>query len=573
MLASSKRIRIRVIAGLTILLALLLVTRLYFVQVVDGSDYRDEAAAQYTQSSNHVFNRGSISLTAKDGTERVAALQESGFTLAVNAQFISKSEALYNQLSSVVEGLERAAFIESLSDKDDPYVVIKRRLSPETAEAVQALNIEGVGAYPEKWRRYPHGSLAAHVLGYVGYGPEGDERVGIYGIEQFFNDVLSRTDGGLYVNFFAQVFAGIGEAISGDLSQREGDITLTIEPDVQSYLEKLLADTAAEWNTSQTIGVVIDPNTGAIKAMATNPTFNPGEYGVVEDPSTFTNPIVQSRFEMGSIIKALTIAAGLDAGVVTADTTYNDRGSVTLNGATIHNYDGGARGVVPVQEILNQSLNTGATFVSRQLGHERMREYFYGYGFNEKTGIRLPGEVENSVSNLEVDRDLEFATAAFGQGIALTPIATVRALSTLANGGKLIKPHVVASVDYEVGGSSDLTPEASRQVLKPETSAEISRMLAIVTDEALLGGRRARDRHSIALKTGTAQIAKPGGGYYDNLYNHTYFGYFPAYEPEFLVFLMARRPQGARYASQTLTEPFFKMADFLLNYYNVSPDR
>jgi len=569
---NSKRIRIRVISVLAILLSLFLVTRLYFVQIVNGDDYRDEAMQQYTQSSNHIFNRGSIYLTSKDGTRRVVALQESGFTLAVNAQFIDNPEGVYESLAEIVE-LEQQVFLQSVADKDDPYVVIERRLDPETAEQISALNIKGVGVYPEKWRRYPHGLLAAHALGYVGYSAEGDERTGIYGIERIFNDVLTRSGGGLYVNFFAQVFAGIGEALSSEPTSREGDVVLTLEPDVQSYLEKLIADVEETWNAEQVMGIVIDPNTGAIKAMATTPGFDPNTYGEVEESAVFTNPLVQSRFEMGSIIKALTIAAGLDAGVITPGTTYDDTGSVRMNGATIYNYDGKARGVVDMQEILNQSLNTGVSFISKQLGHDVMREYFYGYGLNEKTGIQLPGEVENSVANLEVERDLEFATAAFGQGIALTPIATVRALSVLANGGKLIRPYIVQSIDYRVGGSTDMTPDVGKQVLKPETSEEISRMLAKVTDDALESGRRARDRHSIALKTGTAQIAAPGGGYHDDIFNHTYFGYFPAYEPEFLIFLMARHPRGARYASETLTDPFFKMTDFLINYYNIAPDR
>ncbi|MEX2368817.1 MAG: penicillin-binding protein 2 [Candidatus Paceibacterota bacterium] len=568
---NSKRIRIRIISGLAVLLSLFLLTRLYFVQIVDGDDYRDEAMQQYTQSSNQIFNRGSIYLTAKDGTRRVAALQESGFTLAVNAQFIDNPEAVYQSLAEVI-ALEKEDFLQAVADRDDPYVVLQRRLDPETAAGITTLNIKGVGVYPEKWRRYPHGLSAAHVLGYVGYSSEGDERVGIYGIERIFDDVLSRS-GGLYVNFFAQVFAGIGDVLSSDPASREGDIILTLEPDVQSYLEKLIADVGESWGTEQVMGIVIDPNTGAIKAMAATPSYDPNDYGSVTDPAVFTNPLVQSRFEMGSIIKALTVAAGLDAGVVTLDTTYNDTGSVRMNGATIYNYDGKARGVVSMQEVLNQSLNTGAAFVSKQLGHDAMREYFYGYGLDEKTGIQLPGEVENSVANLEVERDLEFATAAFGQGIALTPIATVRALSVLANGGKLIQPYIVQSIDYRVGGSTDMTPDVGRQVLKRETSEEISRMLAKVTDDALESGRRARDRHSIALKTGTAQIAAPGGGYHDDIFNHTYFGYFPAYEPEFLIFLMARHPQGVRYASQTLTDPFFKMTDFLINYYNIPPDR
>lgn len=559
------------IAAAAVLASLILVARLYYVQIVHGSDYQDEANAQYTESSSQVFNRGSISFTARDGTNRVAALQESGYTLAVNARFITEPEVVYEALAEIVE-INKDDFMEEVSDSDDPYIVIADRISTEQAREIRVLDIEGVGAYPEKWRRYPYGSLASHVLGYVGYSDD-DERTGIYGVERYYDGILDRDNSGLYTNFFAQVFSGIGSALTGDVISRDGDVVLTIEPDVQSYLEQVLADTAAEWNTEQMMGIVIDPNTGAIKAMAVNPTYDPNNYGAADSVSTYTNSLVQSRYEMGSIIKALTVAAGLDAGVITPETTYEDKGSIELSGYTISNYDGRARGVVGMQEVLSQSLNTGASYIARELGHDRMREYFYGFGLGEKTDIKLPGEVGNAISNLEVDRELAFATASFGQGIALTPISTVRALSALANGGRLVQPHVVQSIDWRLGGSSNVTPDEGRRILKPETSEEISRMLVNVTDEALAGGDHSRERHSIGVKTGTAQIAQPGGGYYDNLFNHTYFGYFPAYEPEFLVFLMARQPQGARYASETLTEPFFDLADFLINYYNVSPDR
>jgi cell division protein FtsI/penicillin-binding protein 2 len=226
--------------------------------------------------------------------------------------------------------------------------------------------------------------------------------------------------------------------------------------------------------------------------------------------------------------------------------------------------------MVDMQEVLNQSLNTGAAHVAEQLGRDKMRTYFRDW-FEDQTGVDLPGEVDNEISNLDVERDLEFATASFGQGIALTPIATVRALSTLANGGHLIRPHVTKSIDYQLGGTSKIETGKGERVVSEEAAETVSRMLATVVDEAM--SDYARDRHSIAAKTGTAQIPKPGGGYYEDTFNHTFFGYFPAYEPEYLVFLMARQPKDVKYASQTLKKPFMRMADFLINYYNIPPDR
>ena len=571
MFQANKSVRIKIISGVVVLLSVLLVVRLYFVQIVDGASYQEAGQSQYVQSDANLYNRGSISLTAKDGTSRVAALQESGYILAVNAELIQTPAAVYSTLSDIVD-IEKDDFMDEVSDRDDPYVVIKRRVTEEKAIEIQQKNIRGVGLYPEKWRRYPYGPLAAHVLGYAGYAAEGDDRVGIYGIEKQYDDVLDHDGGGSYLSF-AQVFSGIGNALTGSTISRDGNILLTIEPDVQSYLERLLFDVKDKWNAPQAMGIIMDPHTGAIRGMAMSPTFDPNTYYDEESVSVFTNSTVQSRYEMGSIIKALTMAAGLDAGVVTPKSEYVDEGSITLNNATIFNYDGRARGRVKMQEVLNQSLNTGASHIALKLGHEKMRDYFYRFGLGEKTDIKLPGEIAGAVSNLEVNRDLAYATASFGQGIALTPVATIRALATLANGGRLVKPHVVDSIDWRLGGNSNVAPEVGDRVLKKETSEEISRMLVKVTDDALGGGNYARERHSIAAKTGTAQIAQPGGGYYDNTFNHTFFGYFPAYDPEFIIFLMVREPQGVRYASETLTEPFFNMVDFLLNYYNIAPDR
>lgn len=178
------------------------------------------------------------------------------------------------------------------------------------------------------------------------------------------------------------------------------------------------------------------------------------------------------------------------------------------------------------------------------------------------------------VNNLNAPRDVEYATASFGQGIALTPVETIRALATLANGGKLVTPHLAEKIEYDDGTIEEIAHPEPKQVLKPETSEEISRMLSIVVDDALRGGTVALPNHSIGAKTGTAQMAdSEGGGYYEDRYLHSFFGYFPAYEPRFIVFMYTVEPQGVRYASETLTDPFMEIARFLINYYSIPPDR
>jgi cell division protein FtsI/penicillin-binding protein 2 len=423
---------------------------------------------------------------------------------------------------------------------------------------------------------YPGGRLAASVIGFIAY--QGDQLTGQYGIERFYNDVLSRTEENLYINFFAELFSNIQASLFDRDQAEEGDVVLTIEPNVQAYLESELESVMKEWHSDQTGGIIIDPKTGNILAMAVNPNFDLNHFNKVENPRLYGNPMVEGVYEMGSIMKPLTMAAGIDAGVVNSASTYNDSGTITLNKKTISNYDGRGRGPgTTMQEVLNQSLNTGVAYVVSKLGNERFSDYMLKkYKIGEETGIDLPGEVQGLVGNLNSKRDVEYATASFGQGIAISPINMVQALSVLANGGYVINPHVVSEIRYSGGEVRKITPNPPEQVIKKETSEEITRMLVYVVDHALLGGSVKVPEYSIAAKTGTAQIARPrelGGGYYEDRYMHTFFGYFPAYDPKFLVFFYTYYPKNAEFASHTLTYPFIRTAKFLLNYYNVPPDR
>jgi cell division protein FtsI/penicillin-binding protein 2 len=283
---------------------------------------------------------------------------------------------------------------------------------------------------------------------------------------------------------------------------------------------------------------------------------------------------VEDVYEFGSTIKALTMAAGLDSGAITRDSTYYDAGFITLNEFTIRNFDGKGRGTVPMQEVLNQSLNTGVSHIVKEMGKERFRDYFLAYKLGSETGIDLPNETFGLIDNLYSPRDVEYATASFGQGVAFTPIATIRALATLANGGVLVTPHLAKKINYDDGTSKEIRYPEGERVLSEKTSEEISKMLITVVDDALRGGTVALPNHSIGAKTGTAQIADPvNGGYYEDKFLHSFFGYFPAFEPRFIVFMYTVEPKGVKYASETLTGPFMEIARFLINYYSIPPDR
>jgi cell division protein FtsI/penicillin-binding protein 2 len=352
------------------------------------------------------------------------------------------------------------------------------------------------------------------------------------------------------------------------------DVVLTIEPRVQATLEEALREALEKWGADSAGGLVLDPQTGAVIAMASLPSFDPNKYAEVENISYFRNPLISDIFELGSVVKPLTLAAAMDAGKINPTTTYFDKGYEILNGQRIENYDGKGRGWVDMQAVLNKSLNTGAIFAMQQLGKEQFRHYLQKYGLGQKTGIDLPQEVAGQLSNLSSSRDIEYATASFGHGIAISPLEFATAASSIANGGLIMRPYVVAKL--AIDGGKDKITEAlvERRALKQETSEEITRMLVEVVDDALLGGTVKMQHYSIAAKTGTAQLPKEGQlGYYEDKYLHSFFGYAPAFDPQFLIFLYLKNPHGMRYASRTLTDPFMDLTKFLINYYEIPPDR
>lgn len=564
--------RLRFISVLVIGVAMLLVWKLYFLQIVSGKDFRLRAERQYLRPSENIFSRGSIFFQNKDGSVVGSAVLKVGFTLGINPKAIKNAEAAFEKINAILP-IDRKNFLARAAQKDNLYVVIVKKIDETSAKKISDLKITGVLVYKDQYRFYPLRSLGANVLGLVGY--KGDVLAGRYGLESYYEDTLSRNSNTLYSNFFTEIFSGIKKSIDNK-SKFEGDIIASIEPTVESFLENELSDIQEKWNSKATGGIIMNPANGEIYALGNYPTFDPNALQNEKNPAVFANPAVEDVYEMGSILKPLTMAAGIDSGTVTAESTYEDKGFLILNNSKISNFDGKGRGVVNMQTVLNESLNTGAAYVANKMGKDLFTDYFRRFGFGDETGIDLPNETPGLIDNLKSPRDIEHATAAYGQGIAMSPINTLRALSTLANGGYLVTPHLVKKIEYRIGVSKNIAYEKGAQVLKPETSEEISRMLVNVVDKALLGGTVKIKNYSVAAKTGTAQIAKQGGGgYYSDRYLHSFFGYFPAYNPKFIVFLYTIDPKGVGgdFASHTLTSPFMNITKFLINYYKIPPDR
>lgn len=565
------RLKLRLISGFIILAALLVVVRLYFVQIVNGEEFSLKAERQYENAGQALYDRGTIYFTRKDGTLLSAAGLGTGFRIALDPSHLEDPEAAYRAITEATP-IERSVFDEAAAKKDDPYEVLAVEVPESKGRSLNDSDIPGVLVERTRWRMYPAEENAAQSIGFVAFDDD-DTLAGRFGLERYYEDVLQRSAEGLFGNFFAELFANIDGAVGDARNAKEGDLITTIEPMVQEQLGSILMEVQAKYGSTETGGIIMNPRTGEILALQTVPSFDPNQF-TESDSNHFGNPLVERRYEFGSIVKALTMASGLDAGVITPATTYNDTGRITLNSKTISNFDGKARGTVPMQEVLSQSLNTGVAFIAGKLGHERFRTYFDALGMGTETGIDLPNEISSDIRQImNSPRDVEYATASFGQGIATTPVGMIRALGALANDGAVVTPHIVRAVRLESGVEKELSWGAPETVYSRQATEATTRMLVHVVDHALAKGALSIPETSVAAKTGTAQIADPSGGYYGDRYFHSFFGYFPAYDPQFIILLYTREPGGVQYASETLTHPFFDLVQFLIHYYDVPPDR
>lgn len=567
--------RVRIVTVLLSLVALCIIGRLYMLQILDGKAYATRADAQFMEPQTPLTDRDSIYFTDKNGNEILAATLKSGFTLAVNPSKVTDAAALYESLELFLTqagvDMTQSDFVAKASKSGSLYQVIADHLDDSVGTAIEQANLPGVVLSDDRWRYYPGGSLAAQEIGFVAYN--GDLQEGRYGLERYYDSTLSYPDTDLYANFFVQLFGGVQSVLEGQ--PQSGSVITTIEPAVQTELERDLVDYMNEWHPELSGGIIMDPQTGAIYAMAVNPTFDLNNFGVQTNPLIYANPMAQNVYEMGSIVKPLTMAAGIDSGSITPDETYDDTGCITVNTKQICNYDFKARGVIPMQQILSQSLNVGASFIATQMGSTTMRDYFLNhYDLGQKTGIDLPGEVAGLTSTLKAPEQVDYDTASFGQGMALTPVEMTRALAVLANGGNLVTPHLASAIQYDSGVTQTLNWPVVPGVLKPQTVTDVTRMLTTVVDTVLANGKVRLDHYSIAAKTGTGQIVNPAtGSYYTDRYLHSYFGYLPSYNAKFIIFLFAYEPVGAPYASETWSDIFSSLTKFLINYYNVPPDR
>lgn len=503
---------------------------------------RGAPTASFTEE-DMAHERGEIFLHDRFGARTPLAMNKDFYIITADSRHVTDKETAARSLSEMLE-VPYELISSKLSKENDPYEVLATKVARETAERIMKLELAGIHFEVKRGRYYPYQRMASHITGFLGV--RGSANAGQYGLEGFYDDALGGEDNG-------------------------AKLILSVDPNIQFKAEEALRHAIEKWEASAGSAIVMDPSTGKILAMANYPDFNPNEYAKTGNASFFVNSSVSRQFELGSVFKPIVMSVGVNEKAVTPDTTYEDMGQMTISGYTINNFDGKAHGVKTMTEVLENSLNTGIVFVQQKIPKEIMRTYIAQFGFGAKTGIDLQGEAKGNLSNLRKDKDLEFATAAFGQGISMTPLQMITAFSAIANKGVLMRPKVVDKKVLRSGEEITIEPIAVRQVIAPEAAAALTKMLVSTVengyDKAKIKG------YFVAGKTGTAQIPDHETGKYlldETL--HTFVGYAPAYSPLFAVLIKIDKPKGVRFASSSLAPVFAEIMSYLLTYYEVPPD-
>lgn len=546
----------------------LLLGRLFLLQIVYRKEYSKLAAKQQRLVKEILGERGEIYVHDKSEALISLAFNRIEKTIAVSPKDIKDPEKIAALLAKELK-LDKAALFEKLSKKDDSYKVIAKRVNPEQVEKIARAALEGVFFEDERRRIYPHGKLGAHLVGFV--SKEKDEEEGRYGIERFYEKDLAGARGVFEgVKGASGFWVALGKRIVKP-PKHGSNIVLSVDYNIQQKTGEVLSKMIEKWGAQSGAILVVDPKTGKILALSGDPAFDPNDFSKEKNFSVFLNPLVESMYELGSVLKPITMAAGLEEKVVRPETTYEDPGEIKIGGYKINNFDGKSYGVQTMTQVLEKSLNTGAVHVARLLGHERQSEYLKRFGFGAETGIDMPGEVAGNISNLRSGREIDFATASFGQGIAVTPLQLAMAIGAIANEGKLMRPFVVEKIIDDSGNEIKKEPQLIREVVSKETAEMLTKMLVSVVRSGFENRANIKG-YFVAGKTGTAQIPRRDGPGYSDKVIHTFVGYAPAFNPRFLILLQLNEPKGNRFAANTLTPAFHDLAQFILNYYEVPPD-
>lgn len=574
-------LRSRLWYGMVILIFGIFLVRLFYLQVIRHDYYRQSANLGHLKEYEIPASRGIIK--ARNGSNIVPiVLNQTLYTLYADPTIVKDHAKVAETLASVLKG-GAGEYEDKLRTKDTRYVVLARKVTKEQQAVILKKKYPGIGAQKQQYRTYPNGSLAAQLLGFVD-----NDGAGRYGLEQALNDQLNGKPGQLKavtdvhgVPLAANTDNILTEPVAGE------EVVLTIDIAMQKQLETLLKAGLERAKSDTGSALIMDPRTGAVKAMANWPTYDPANFSSVEDGSVFNNAAVSHDLEIGSTMKPLTVAAAIDAKAVPVNYSYYDPAKYVIDDFTVKNIEeDGGPGTKNLADLLSLSLNTGAAHMVMKMGgggdtiNKKGREAWYDYmtkhyRFGQLTGIEQGYESKGIVPdpNEGYARNLTYANTSFGQAMTATPLQLGAAFSAMINGGTYYRPHLVDYTITEAGKQKKKEPEVVRSnVVSSDVSKAVQSMMEYVISKRSFTRKFDQKTYSIGGKTGTAQIAKPTGGYFENDYNGTYVGFVGGDSPEYVIVVSVQKPKIPGYAGSQAAQPIFAdLAHMLLDTFNVSP--
>lgn len=527
-----RRIFISLLVGIVLYTAL--ITRLGYLQLVEGPRLQKEAQKLTTRNIPIESKRGRIK--DRNGEDLVKNISVPSI-MAVPVQ-IKDPEATAKKLAPILGQKEEEIYKAITKRQLINRVPGGRKITQEKAEEIQALGLPGIKIAEDSERFYPNGNLAAHVLGFTGI-----DNQGLTGLEKIYDKFLKGTAG--YVSFPAD--AG-GRVMPGESEQYvppiDGmDMYLTIDKNIQTFIERELDQAMVAYQPDDAIAIAMDPNTGEILGMSSRPNFDPSNYRDYPTEVYNRNLPIWKTYEPGSTFKIVTLAAALNEGVVSLNEGFSDPGYVMVAGARLRCWKRQGHGQETMLEVVENSCNPGFVAMGQRLQKERLFDYIHKFGFGQKTGIDLIGEENGLLFDLKRVGPVELGTTSFGQGVSVTPIQQMAAVAAAINGGKLMKPYIAKewrdSIGQTIVGRTE--PTMVRQVIKPETSEKVRYALESVVAKGT--GRHAFiDGYRVGGKTGTAQKVK-NGRYSSGEYIVSFIGFAPADDPKILVYVAIDNPK------------------------------
>ena len=532
--------------------------KLFFLQIQQRDRLSERATKQYERRLPIVSRRGTI--YDRSGRELAVSLKVA--SVFAQPAAIENPEGTAKALAPILG--QSATHLLSLLTSDKLFVWLERQVEPAQTEAINELNLKGIGLYPESRRYYPRQELAAHVLGMVGL----DDR-GLEGLEHQYDVLL----GGQPEYITAQQDA-LGRIIFRHEEERGRplifDLTLTIDEVLQYTAERELQRAVERSHAKTGTAIVMDPWTGEILALANQPTFDPNKY---KRGGSFAkrNRAVTDYFEPGSVFKVILAAGALEEGVVRpSDRFHGENGAIEVGGVTIRDHE--KYGWLTVQEILAHSSNVGAIKIGQKLGKSLYYHYISGFGFGSLTGLDLPGETPGFIRRPKGWSGLSLSVLSLGQEISVTPVQIATAFSAVANGGILVRPHIVRDLRAQDGSvARHVEPVMIRRVISQQTAQSLLSILRSAVEEGT-GKEAALEQYSVAGKTGTAQKVDPVTGRYSHQrVVASFVGAVPAESPRLVILVTIDEPETLRWGGSVAAPAFREIARDALQYLRVPP--